>query len=101
MSEKGSDFMNKLIYLVDWFHSRGQFICPSSFDEIERIAHILLHQKSVSVDLSRLNSEDKMRVLYFLSGISYAINGTIAQISATKYKFSASDDTHLKEINQN
>lgn len=92
--------MNKLIYIVDWFHSRGQFICPTSFDEIEKIAHILLHQKSVSVDLSHLNTEDQMRMLYFLSGISYAINGTIAQISASKYKFSTSDHTHLKEINQ-
>lgn len=80
--------MNNVIDMADWVHSHAHFICPDSTDEIERIARRLLYEESVCVDFSRLSDKAVMKMLYFLSGVTYALNGSVTQISASKYVFS-------------
>lgn len=79
--------MNNVIDMADWVRSHAYFICPDSTDEIERIARRLIYEESVCVDFSRLSDKAVMKMLYFLSGVTYAMNGSVIQVSPFKYVF--------------
>lgn len=80
--------MKKVIYFMDCLNLYRRFIKPDSLDDIEHIAHKLRYQKAVYVDFSRLNTHAETKMLYFLSGVAYALNGSVTQISSSKYIFS-------------
>ncbi len=80
--------MKKIVYLMDYFSFYKRFIRPHSLEEIEQIAHKLRYQKAVYVDFSRLNTAAELKMLYFLSGVAYVLNGSVTQVSPSKYIFS-------------
>ena len=79
--------MNKLIYWKDCVGSHQFFMKPASLAEREKIAYKLMCQKWVYVDFSRLNTDAERKILYFLSGVAYGLNGSVTQISSSKYIF--------------
>ncbi|WP_128895098.1 cell division protein SepF [Longirhabdus pacifica] len=53
---------------------------PRSYDETQHIADHLRNRNPVVVNLQRVRREQAIRIVDFLSGTVYALNGTISKI---------------------
>ena len=58
---------------------RDNFIifCPSNMKEVQSAVDCLRQNQSVMLDLEKIGDEDRMRVLDFISGAIYGLNGSI------------------------
>ena len=65
--------------------SEVKIIFPSSFEDSQEICNTLLESKPVVVNLEGFDADDAQRIMDFISGCIYAINGKYHQIS--KYVF--------------
>ncbi len=63
----------------------------TSYYEIENIASNLFLKQSIIVNLSSLALKDKYRVVDFLSGVIYSLNGTRTKLEDNIYLFAISD----------
>ncbi|WP_342748102.1 cell division protein SepF [Melghirimyces profundicolus] len=54
---------------------------PRSYDEVQNIADHLKNNRTTVVSLQRLPKEEAYRVIDFLSGTVYALNGNISKLS--------------------
>lgn len=63
-------------------------IKPSSFEDSQEICNTLLMRKPVVVNLEGFNPDDAQRIMDFISGCIYAINGKFHQISKYIFIFS-------------
>jgi cell division inhibitor SepF len=67
-------------------HSNSQFkvviMQPESFDEARDVCDHLKNKKPVIVNLEHLTKETAQRVIDFLSGSVYAVDGEIQKVSA-------------------
>lgn len=74
--------------------SRGLEVCimkPSSFEDSQDICDMLLTDRATVVNLEGFDSDEAQRIMDFISGCIYAINGKLHQIS--KYIFIFSPDS--------
>lgn len=74
--------------------SRGFEVCimkPAAFEDSQDICDMLLTGRAAVVNLEDFDSEEAQRIMDFISGCVYAINGKLHQIS--KYIFIFSPDT--------
>lgn len=62
-----------------------KIVQPTSFEDSQEICNTLLESKQVVVNLEGFDPDDAQRVMDFISGCIYAINGKYHQIS--KYIF--------------
>ncbi|WP_152392213.1 cell division protein SepF [Paenibacillus guangzhouensis] len=53
---------------------------PRSYDEAQEIADHLRSRRSVVVNLQRIRKDQAMRIIDFLSGTVYALNGNISKL---------------------
>lgn len=53
---------------------------PRSYDEAQEIADHLKNRRSIVVNLQRIRKDQAMRIIDFLSGTVYAVNGTITKL---------------------
>jgi len=53
---------------------------PRSFDEAEDVARFLKNQKAAVVNLHRLNRDSAQRSIDFLTGVIFALDGSIQKI---------------------
>ena len=53
---------------------------PRSYDEAQEIADHLRSRRSVVVNLQRVRTEHAIRIVDFLGGTVYALNGTISKL---------------------
>ena len=58
---------------------------PKSFDEVGAIADHLLERKTILLNLEAADKETIRRLIDFLTGVSYAINGDIKKIAKRTY----------------
>lgn len=58
---------------------------PQCFDDVKEIADHLKERRSVIVNLETLTKEDQRRIVDFLSGSTYVIDGNIQKISSLIY----------------
>lgn len=58
---------------------------PRAFSESQQIADYLRNRNSVVVNLKRVTSEQAKRIIDFLSGVIYAINGSMQKIGVGIY----------------
>ena len=58
---------------------------PESYEDVEEIGEYLKQRKSVIVNLESINKEDGKRILDFLSGASFALEGSIQKVSNLIY----------------
>ena len=56
-----------------------------SFNEVHRVADVLIEQRIVILNLETCSDEDSIRILDVLSGVNYANNGTIQRIAGRAY----------------
>ena len=62
-----------------------KIVQPTSFEDSQEICNTLLESKPVVVNLEGFDPDDAQRIIDFISGCIYAINGKYHQIS--KYIF--------------
>lgn len=58
---------------------------PNCFEDVQEIADYLKNKKSIIVNLENVNKEDARRILDFLGGSTFVIEGTIQKISNLIY----------------
>ncbi len=58
---------------------------PSCFEDVEEIGGYLKQRKSVIVNLESVNKEDGRRILDFLGGAAFALEGTVQKVSTLIY----------------
>ena len=63
-------------------------IKPNSFEDSQEICNMLLSTRPVVVNLEGFDTDDAQRIMDFISGCIYSINGTYHQISSYIFIFS-------------
>lgn len=58
---------------------------PTCYDEVESIGDYLKNKKSVIINLENVSKEDARRILDFLSGSAFMVDGTIQRVSNLIY----------------
>lgn len=58
---------------------------PTCYDEVECIGEYLKNKKSVIINLENVSKEDARRILDFLSGATFMVDGTIQRVSNLIY----------------
>lgn len=66
-------------------HTQSQvkvlIVKPERFEQVQNICNELKNKKPVIIDLQSLEKTDAQRLIDFLSGATYALNGEIKKIS--------------------
>ncbi|MBQ8641748.1 MAG: cell division protein SepF [Clostridia bacterium] len=77
-----------------------QVVRPQSFDSVSQIADHLLNKCTVVLNLENTNKETSRRLIDFLSGVAYSIDGSIKRIATQAYVITPSNvdvgDAQLK-----
>lgn len=58
---------------------------PTKFDEVAAIANHLMQHKTVVLNLENTNRETALRLIDFLSGVTYAIHGKLKNVASSTY----------------
>jgi len=58
---------------------------PECFDDVKEISEHLKERRSVIVNLETVNKEDQRRIIDFLSGATFVVDGSIQKISTLIY----------------
>ncbi len=85
---RGGGFLNSKPKVVSLNRNSLQeikIVQPTSFEDSQEICNTLLENKAVVVNLEGFDPDDAQRIMDFISGCIYAINGKYNQIS--KYIF--------------
>ena len=53
---------------------------PRNFDEAEEIGHHIKSKRACCINLHRMSSEYRQRIIDFLSGVVYGVDGSIKRI---------------------
>lgn len=61
---------------------------PQSFSSTQEISDSLKHGNVVIVDISDLTRGDALRMIDFLGGVMYALNGDMKRLNKTTFEFS-------------
>lgn len=69
---------------------------PSSFSQTEQIADKLRTYNSVFVDISELDKSNAMRMIDFLGGVMYALNGDMIKNSNKEFTFIVNKEEKVK-----
>lgn len=64
---------------------------PESYDTVDKIADHLLNRKTVVLNLEATNKETAKRLIDFLSGVAYSINGTIRRVATNTFVLTPSN----------
>ena len=81
-----------------------QVVRPQSFDSASQIADHLLNKCTVVLNLENTNKETSRRLIDFLSGVAYSIDGAIKRVATQTYVITPSsvniEDAQLKKAQQ-
>ena len=61
---------------------------PTSFSSTEEISDCLKKGNIVVVDISELSKNEALRMIDFLGGVMYALNGDMKRLNKTTFEFS-------------
>lgn len=64
---------------------------PETYDAVGKIADHLLNRKTVVLNLEATNKETAKRLIDFLSGVAYSINGTIRRVATNTFVITPSN----------
>jgi cell division inhibitor SepF len=71
---------------------------PEGFDEAEKIANHLKNRKPVIVNFIKITKEVAQRILDFLGGTVFALNGSMQRVSKDAFLFVPSNMTVYSEL---
>lgn len=66
---------------------------PTSFDDAQTVANCLRDKVPVIINFENTNTEDAKRIIDFISGTTYAINGVIRKVSQNVFVCAPSNVT--------
>jgi len=64
---------------------------PESFDSVAQIADHLISRRTVVLNLENTNKETARRLIDFLSGVAYSIDGSLKKIASNAYVITPSN----------
>ncbi len=64
---------------------------PDSFDSVAQIADHLLSKRTIVLNLENTNKETARRLIDFLSGVAYSIDGSLKKIASNAYVITPSN----------
>lgn len=64
---------------------------PQSFESVPQIADHLLNKRTVVLNLENTNKETARRLIDFLSGVAYSIDGALKKVATNTYIISPSN----------
>ncbi|WP_339023096.1 cell division protein SepF [Spiroplasma endosymbiont of Crioceris asparagi] len=67
--------------------SRLTHFKPEAYSEVKQIVHTLKKFKSVSVNFDSLSKEEKTRVIDFMLGAMFALDGAYHKVTKSIYVF--------------
>ena len=77
---------------------------PQHFDSVPQIADHLLNKRTVVLNLENTNKETARRLIDFLSGVAYSIDGSLKKIACNAYVITPSNvdvgDAQLRDKRQ-
>ena len=73
-------------------------LTPVGFDEVEKISNQLKSRKTVVVNLSKTTKEVSQRILDFLGGTVFALNGSMQRVSSDTFMFAPSNISIQAEL---
>lgn len=75
---------------------------PDSLDSVTQIADHLLDRRTILLNLEDTNRETARRIIDFLQGVAYAINGDLKKVANCTYVITPSNvDVTGEQINEN
>jgi len=83
----------KLVSLTSSRHNAILLMEPSTIAEAQEVGDHLKNRAAVIVNLQGLDRDIAMRILDFISGIAYALSGSMQKISEGIYLFAPSNVT--------
>ncbi len=60
---------------------------PHDFSEVQIIANHLIHKRSAIVDAERLDKKQTIKLVNFLLGVIYTLDGSVKKLSPTIFLF--------------
>ncbi len=60
---------------------------PHDFSEVQTIADHLIHKRSAIVDVERLDKKETLKLINFLLGVIYTVDGSVKKLSDTFFVF--------------
>ncbi|MEG6616459.1 cell division protein SepF [Peptococcaceae bacterium 1198_IL3148] len=73
---------------------------PSSYDEVQNIADNLKNRRSVIVNLEKTDPELSRRVIDFMSGTTYALNGNMQKVGQGIFLFAPNNVDITNELKE-
>jgi len=76
-----------VVSLKSMSHSVSKVVLcePKSYSEVQEIADHIINRKSVVINLERVDYDQAKRVVDFLSGTVYALNGDIQKLGSHNF----------------
>lgn len=66
-------------------HSKVVLCEPKSYDEVQEIADNIVNRRAVIINLERVNKEQAKRIVDFLSGTVYAVDGDMQKLGVQTF----------------
>lgn len=88
-----SRWKGKLVSLASSRHNAIVMMEPASIQESQTVGDHLKNRAAVLVNLQGLERETATRILDFMSGVAYALNGTLQKVSDAIFLFAPSTYT--------
>lgn len=84
---------NGLMRTSTMIKSKITTVKPTSFDDAQTVANCLRDKIPVIINFENTNTEDAKRIIDFISGTTYAINGEIKKVSQNVFVCAPSNVT--------
>ncbi len=88
-----TDSQNTMIRTASLTKSKITTVKPTSFDDAQTVANCLRDKVPVIINFENTNTEDAKRIIDFISGTTYAINGEIKKVSQNVFVCAPSNVT--------
>ena len=85
--------VNSMMRTATMSKSKITTVKPTSFDDAQTVANCLRDKIPVIINFENTNTEDAKRIIDFISGTTYAINGEIKKVSQNVFVCAPSNVT--------
>ena len=88
-----NDSVNNMMRTATMTKSKITTVKPTSFDDAQTVANCLRDKIPVIINFENTNTDDAKRIIDFISGTTYAINGEIKKVSQNVFVCAPSNVT--------
>jgi len=83
----GKNVSSNVVNLTSIENSSSKVILsePRSFSEVQEIADHIVNRRAVVINLQRVNHQEAIKIVDFLSGTIYAVNGNMQKLGSETF----------------